>query len=52
MFWVKCCHLTGNLGVNMIDNASKVELYILLALLENVLLWNQTALITKYQWVK
>ncbi len=50
MYLVKMDHFMGNLGTNMIDHVSKKELHIILSTLEKRLMWNQTVLITKYQW--
>ncbi len=51
-FFSKSDHFTGNLGANMIEHISEMELYIILLTLEKFECRNLTYLITKYQWVK
>ncbi len=41
-------HFTGNLGANMIEHVSDMELYIILSTLEKSDRWNWSVLITKY----
>ncbi len=48
MFWSNSGHFMANLGANMIDHASEVELYIILPTLEMFLHCNRTVLIKKY----
>ncbi len=51
-FCSKTDHFTGNLGANMIKHVSQMELYNILSTLEKFEHWNETVLITKYQWMK
>ncbi len=51
-FCSKAGYFTGNLGTNMIEHVSEMELYIILSTLERFEHWNRTVLIIKYQWGK
>ncbi len=42
MFWSNYDNFTANLGVNMVEHASEVELYIILATLGKFVCWNQS----------
>ncbi len=42
-------HFTGNLGANMMEHVSEMELYNILSTLEKFECWNLTVLITRYQ---
>ncbi len=45
--WSNCTDSIARLGTNMTEHKSEMELYIILATLENFECWNQTILITK-----
>ncbi len=44
----KTDNFTANLGGNMLEHVSEMELYIILSTLEKKLWWNQIVWITKY----
>ncbi len=51
-FCSKTDYFTVNLGTNMIEHVSEIELYNILSTLEKFESWNKTVLITIYRQIK